>query len=69
MMDVQASWLGIAAPEVAPPDDSLQDGQVLSIGGIPGIILHTPGTLKAASASISRHTAFLLRETRSSPDQ
>ena len=43
MMDVQAAWLGIATPEVAPPDDFLSDGQNVSISGITGTILHTPG--------------------------
>lgn len=43
MMDVQAGWLGIATPEVAPPDASLEDGQVISITGLAGSILHTPG--------------------------
>ncbi|MEO6804438.1 MAG: MBL fold metallo-hydrolase [Granulicella sp.] len=43
MMEVQAGWLGIATPEVAPPDDSLEDGQTLSVAGISGTILHTPG--------------------------
>jgi hydroxyacylglutathione hydrolase len=43
MMDVQAGWLGIATPEVAPPDDGLSDGQTLAVSGIIGTVLHTPG--------------------------
>lgn len=43
MMDVQAGWLGIPTPEVAPPDASLEDRQVISIAGLTGSILHTPG--------------------------
>lgn len=43
MMDVQAGWLGIATPEVAPPDDSLRDGQTLAVSGINGTVLSTPG--------------------------
>lgn len=43
MMDVQAGWLGIPTPEVAPPDASLEDGQIISITGLTGSILHTPG--------------------------
>ena len=43
MMDVQAGWLGIATPEVGPPDDTLSDHQIISIAGIAGTILHTPG--------------------------
>jgi glyoxylase-like metal-dependent hydrolase (beta-lactamase superfamily II) len=43
MMDIQAGWLGVATPDVRPPDDSLEDGQVIAITGISGTILHTPG--------------------------
>lgn len=43
MMDVQAGWLGIPTPEVAPPDANLEDGQIVSIAGLTGSILHTPG--------------------------
>src|SRR5271167_3271834 len=32
MMDVQAGWLGIATPEVAPPDDNLTHGRVIAVG-------------------------------------
>jgi hydroxyacylglutathione hydrolase len=51
MMDVQAGWLGIPTPAVSKPDDTLDDGKLISIGasperdqrGLAGIILHTPG--------------------------
>jgi len=54
MMDVQANWLGMATPEVQPPDDTLDDGRVIAIGagadtgtgkspGLTGHILFTPG--------------------------
>ncbi len=43
MMDVQAGWLGMATPDVRPPDDSLEDGRVIAISGLSGNILHTPG--------------------------
>ncbi len=43
MMDVQAGWLGMATPEVHPPDDTLEDGRVIAITGVTGNILHTPG--------------------------
>jgi hydroxyacylglutathione hydrolase len=43
MMDMQAGWLGIPTPEVQPPDDALEDGRVISITGLSGQILHTPG--------------------------
>src|SRR5580765_84958 len=43
MMDVQASWLGMAIPEVLPPDSSLNDGQTVTVEGISGTVIHTPG--------------------------
>jgi glyoxylase-like metal-dependent hydrolase (beta-lactamase superfamily II) len=43
MMDVQASWLRVPTPQVAPPDASLTNGQTLAISGLSGTILHTPG--------------------------
>jgi glyoxylase-like metal-dependent hydrolase (beta-lactamase superfamily II) len=43
MMDIQAGWLGIPTPTVHPPDDTLEDGKLISITGLTGSILHTPG--------------------------
>lgn len=43
MMDVQAAWLGIPTPAVFNPDDTLDDGKLITITGISGSILHTPG--------------------------
>jgi hydroxyacylglutathione hydrolase len=51
MMDVQAGWLGIPTPAVFNPDDTLDDGKLITIGacpernqrGLTGSILHTPG--------------------------
>jgi hydroxyacylglutathione hydrolase len=43
MMDVQAGWLGIATPTVHAPDDTLEDGKLITVTGITGSILHTPG--------------------------
>jgi hydroxyacylglutathione hydrolase len=51
MMDVQAGWLGIPTPVVSNPDDTLDDGKLITIGaspelnrkGLTGSILHTPG--------------------------
>ena len=50
MMAVQAGWLGVETPEVRPPDDTLDDGKLISIGAVgngppalSGSILHTPG--------------------------
>ncbi len=51
MMDIQATWLGIPTPTVHAPDDTLDDGKLITIGaspeqahkGLTGNILHTPG--------------------------
>ena len=43
MMDVQAGWIGVAAPEVKPPDASLAQGDAFGVTGLGGIVLHTPG--------------------------
>ena len=42
-MDVQASWLGVATPEVADIDVDPKDGQRLLVGSNEIQILHTPG--------------------------
>jgi hydroxyacylglutathione hydrolase len=44
MMDEQARWLGIPTPIVSTPDDTLDDGKLITIGNsLTGSILHTPG--------------------------
>ncbi len=43
MMDMQAAWLGIAAPPVAQPDGSADDGIRIGLATLPGEVLHTPG--------------------------
>ncbi|MGA9061028.1 MAG: MBL fold metallo-hydrolase [Terracidiphilus sp.] len=43
MMDAQAAWLGVRAPEIAPPDEPLKDGQIVGLESYPAQVLHTPG--------------------------
>lgn len=43
MMDMQAGWLGIAPPEVEPPDTSLEDGLTVGLANFPAEVIHTPG--------------------------
>lgn len=43
MMTDQAAWLGIDAPETAPPDESLADGLMVGLSSIPAQVIHTPG--------------------------
>lgn len=43
MMDMQAGWLGIEPPEVAPPDVSADDSTIIGLSTLPATVLHTPG--------------------------
>ena len=43
MMDMQAGWLGVPAPEVAAPDVDASDLLALTIAGERAQVLHTPG--------------------------
>jgi glyoxylase-like metal-dependent hydrolase (beta-lactamase superfamily II) len=43
MMDDQAAWIGTPAPETAPPDAGLADGQLVGLERYPAQVLHTPG--------------------------
>jgi hydroxyacylglutathione hydrolase len=43
MMEMQAGWIGVPTPEVAPPDASAEDGLALGLAALPAEVLHTPG--------------------------
>jgi glyoxylase-like metal-dependent hydrolase (beta-lactamase superfamily II) len=43
MMEVQAGWLGVPTPAVAPPDASAEDGMKVGLTTLPAEVLHTPG--------------------------
>lgn len=43
IMDIQAGWLGVPTPDVAPPDVDAGDLLELRIADQPGQVLHTPG--------------------------
>ncbi|HEY6489521.1 MAG: MBL fold metallo-hydrolase [Terracidiphilus sp.] len=43
MMKEQAKWLGVPAPETAPPDEGLRDHQRVGLENYPASVLHTPG--------------------------
>ena len=43
MMDEQADWIGVAPPEIAPPDENAADGRIVGIAAHKAEILHTPG--------------------------
>jgi hydroxyacylglutathione hydrolase len=43
MMEVQAGWLGIPTPKVAPPDASAEGGMIVGIANHAAQVIHTPG--------------------------
>jgi hydroxyacylglutathione hydrolase len=43
MMNIQAGWLGVETPEVAPPDENASEGLVVSVGKHKGDVIYTPG--------------------------
>ncbi|QMV17484.1 MBL fold metallo-hydrolase [Granulicella sp. 5B5] len=43
IMDVQASWFGLAVPDVQPPDHSPKDDERISVKGIESKVIFTPG--------------------------
>jgi len=43
MMPMQAAWLGVATPEVAPPDENARENLVVGVGSHMAKVLHTPG--------------------------
>lgn len=56
IMQEQADWLGVEAPETAPPDESLTDGMTVGLDTFPAKVLHTPGHTQG---SVSLHFAPL----------
>jgi glyoxylase-like metal-dependent hydrolase (beta-lactamase superfamily II) len=42
-MEIQAGWIGVPTPEVAPPDASAEDGLAVGLAALPGEVIHTPG--------------------------
>ena len=64
MMEVQAGWLGIATPEVAPPDVSADDGLKLGLPTLQAEVLHTPGhTPGSICLLIPEHHLLLAGDT------
>jgi len=43
MLDVQAAWLGMAAPEAVAIDQNLSHGDSVRAGSLAATVLHTPG--------------------------
>jgi hydroxyacylglutathione hydrolase len=64
IMDEQAAWLGIPTPTVSNPDDTLDDGKIISIAGVTANILHTPGhTEGSVCLYLPDHTLLLAGDT------
>ncbi len=64
MMDAQAAWLGIAAPEVSPPDHSPADHEVVQMGDLRLRIIHTPGhTEGSLSLHLPEHRLLFAGDT------
>ncbi len=64
MMGIQAGWLGVATPEVHPPDDTLDDGKLIAIANLSGSILHTPGhTQGSVCLYLPAHNLLLAGDT------
>src|ERR1700730_11203463 len=64
MMDIQAGWLGIPTPKVSAPDEDLKDGQTISIVGLTGTVIHTPGHTQGSSCLyIPDHTLLIAGDT------
>jgi hydroxyacylglutathione hydrolase len=42
-MEMQAGWLGVPTPEVAPPDASADDRTTIGLAALPAEVIHTPG--------------------------
>ena len=43
MMGAQAAWLGVEAPQTAPPDEGLVEGKRVGLESFPAQVIHTPG--------------------------
>src|SRR5690242_6028647 len=43
MLDVQAAWVGMQAPEKVEIDQSIADGDTLKAGALAANVMHTPG--------------------------
>jgi hydroxyacylglutathione hydrolase len=64
MMDIQAGWLGVPTPKVSAPDEDLHDGKTISIAGLSGTVIHTPGHTHGSSCLyLPNHTLLIAGDT------
>ena len=64
IMEEQARWLGVATPEVRPPDHSPADNETVSIRGLEGQVIYTPGhTEGSLCLHLPAHNLLLAGDT------
>ena len=64
MMDAQAAWLGMAPPEVLPPDSNLDGKHPVQVTGIVAQVLPTPGhTQGSVCLYLPEHALLLAGDT------
>ena len=68
-MEMQAGWLGVPTPEVAPPDASADDGLAVGLAALPGEVIHTPGHTPGSICLLFHNSICCLRAIRSLPDR
>jgi hypothetical protein len=56
MLDVQASWIGMTAPEAVNIDASVGTGDKVQAGSLVADVLHTPGHTAGEEVDRRRHT-------------
>ena len=49
MLEIQASWIGVAPPPATKVDSLLKDGAKLWVGGLEATAIHTPGHTEGSS--------------------
>jgi glyoxylase-like metal-dependent hydrolase (beta-lactamase superfamily II) len=60
MMDEQAQWIGVAPPQVAPPDHSPADLETIAVRGLDAQVIHTPGHTEGSLCLLVPAASLLL---------
>jgi glyoxylase-like metal-dependent hydrolase (beta-lactamase superfamily II) len=60
MMEVQAGWLDVATPEVAPPDHSPADLETVKVRGVETQVIYTPGHTEGSLCLLVPAASLLL---------
>ena len=67
MLDVQAAWIGMAAPGAVEIDQSVTTGDTVKAGAHTASVLHTPGHTEGSICLYFPAEKTLIAETRYSP--